>query len=259
MISPEFQGILPRLQDDPSIVGVSLCGSYGRGQNRKQSDIDLFLVGLGWNHGNIQVVHYSVNQKRLDAMLFDYDSIINAGESEERLLNVLLRKSQLLFSKDKILERELIKYAHTEKTYGITESEKQSFWYNVLWNLNKAGSYQESDPLLAQTITMESYYFIGLCFARLHGKENYSYAESLKFMRSHNSEFWEEYITMLSEPGDKIKSVFRLLSHLPESEYYLGKDSFIELDSFISPLTVVPVSSDQYIPFQLHMDKLVLG
>ncbi|MBN1159809.1 MAG: nucleotidyltransferase domain-containing protein [Candidatus Diapherotrites archaeon] len=255
VLGKDFAGIFERLFKDNDVVSVSLCGSYGRADNRKDSDIDLFIVGRDWQNGNVQVVHYITGKTRLDVMLFDYERIVDPEEVHEKLLTVLLKKSRIVFCKDERVRKALMKFSDSSKKYSISESEIQSIWYNLIWNLSKARSYQETIPDLSQIVCIESFYLIGLCYAKMLGIESYSFAESLKIMREKNPLFWQKYLLVLQQE-DKISGLTALLSDLPNADKR-NLRSFIELDGFISPITVI-VSSSKNESFKKYMDNLVL-
>ena len=257
-LSPEFKGLMGRLQAEQKIVAALLCGSRSQRTARSYSDFDIFLITNGYNKGNVQVVHYKVGQKRLDVMLYEYGTILRENEFDVRLLSVLLRNALPLFSRNERLVEQLGKYIRNTLHHQTGELERQSIWYNFIWNTGKAKSYQSSNPELAEAIVMETYYFIGLFYAKLHGQEIYSFAESLNFMQQMSPNFWRKYKSALTQQ-DRIKAVTNLLRELPSADFYLSHSSYVELDSFISPLTVVPPSSDRHIAFQKSMDRLILG
>lgn len=94
-------------------------------------------------------------------------------------------------------------------------------------------------------------------YARLWGEPIYNLSESVKYMKQSNYSFWKKYKNILNKTN-KRKEIEKIIHFLPNSNYYLSKRSLIELDNFISPLTVVGKECKTIIKYRKNIDKLIL-
>lgn len=257
ILSPKFTEVIKRLYNDKKIIAALLCGSYAREEYRKGSDIDILII-IDMDLSGAQVVHYKINRKRLDIMLFEYSKILNCTNFENRLLKVLLKEAKLIFSKDNRLSKKIKKYIDYKSIYKrISEPEKQSIWYNLIWNIEKAKSYYMLDPQMSDALLVETHYFIGLFYAKLYDREIYNLSGSLKFMKCNDKKFWKEYNQVFKKRVRQVV-IYKLLKKLPGFNKYIKERSYLGMNNFISPLTVTFPSTKKLLNFKRHLDKIVL-
>lgn len=237
LLAPEYEGSIERLIKEDESKALLACGSYGPGEHRPYSDYDLFLIFDGYKTGNTQVLHHMRNEKRLDIILFPEEMIKEEDSYSTRVLDYLLKDAKILYSEEEKTHKKLINHINNEKIENIepTESEKQTMWYHFVWNLYKAKSYEGIDDEFADMVSTETYYMFGLFYAKLNGKESWSYAQSIKHMQKEEPELYENYKEARKSPLLR-KELAKLLEKLPEHEKYSRMTCYTELDGMTTPL-----------------------
>ncbi len=104
---------------------------------------------------------------------------------------------------------------------------------------------------------MQNYFFIGLLYGRMCGEPIFNLSESVKYMRKTNNSFWRKYKNILNK-SNKRKEIEKIIRSLPKAKYYLSKESLVELNNFISPLTVIGKENKLIKKYREEIDKLVL-
>ncbi|MCC7574536.1 hypothetical protein KO361_03005 [Candidatus Woesearchaeota archaeon] len=255
----EFDRFIDALYGESEIKGMFLCGSRAKQTNNIQStfsDFDFFAV-TSEKISKIQSLHYHIKDSRLELMLYEENKFTIPSSYDVNLLSKLLNKAELVFSKNKNIKEQFIKFANMPLKKGTSESEMESMWFKLIWNVLKVKSYEQRDPDLAEVFAMQNYFFIGLLYGRLSGEPTYNLAESVKSMREKDFSFWKKYKNVLNKKN-KRKEIEQLVHYLPNSEFYLSKKSLIELDNFISPLTVVGDECETSNTYRNKIDKLLL-
>jgi hypothetical protein len=253
----EFISVLYKKLD---IKGMFLCGSRANktfNTKRNLSDFDFFVI-TSEKISKMQSLHYHIEDSRIEIMLYEEDKFCNPSSYDKNLLNKLLNKAELIFSKNNDLKKGFVKFSKSKSKKGVSVSELDSMWFKLIWNILKVKSYEKRDINLAEIFAMQNYFFIGLLYGRLCGEPIYNLSESVKYMRKKNYSFWKKYKNILEKPN-KRKEIEKIITFLPNSEYYLSKKSLIELDNFISPLTVVGDECKIVKSYREGVDKLVLS
>lgn len=258
ILSNNCPDLISRFIKTSAVDTLILCGSYADLTHRKKSDLDLICVydDKKWDAGQVQVAHYKFRNLFLDVILYPRNKFIQRSRINKRLLSVLLNPSEIIFSKS---EKTLLAFNQYKRQKYLVQSSKieiESIWYNFIWSLKKIGSYEKNNPLLSEILATELYYFIGLFYSRLFDKEIFSYIKSLKFMEKNDDSFWELYSKTSTKKSRKY--LLNLLKRLPGFDEQIKKKSFVELDNYISPHTVIDPFQKVSEKFKQKIDKIIL-
>ncbi|MEM4605468.1 MAG: hypothetical protein QW103_00305 [Candidatus Pacearchaeota archaeon] len=254
-----FRGFITAIFKKPDIKGLFLCGSRANKTSnikRDLSDFDFFII-TSKKISEMQSLHYHIKNVRVEVMLYEEKKFLKPSNYDKNLLNKLLNKSELIFSKNNEVKKSFIKFSNSKLKKGVSESELDSMWFKIIWNALKVKSYEKIDVDLAEILAMQNYFFIGLLYGRMCGEQIYNLSESIKYMKKTNTFLWRKYKNILNKPN-KRKEIEKIIPFLPNSDYYLSKKSLIELNNFISPLTVIGKESKIIKDYKYEIDKLVL-
>lgn len=252
----EFINVLYKKSD---IKGMFLCGSRANKTlniKRDLSDFDFFII-TSRKIFEIQSLHYHIENFRIELMLYEEGKFCNPSSYDKNLLSKILNKSELIFSKKKDVKKNFLNFSKSKLMKGVSESELDSIWFKIIWNILKVKSYEQRDINLAEIFAMQNYFFIGLLYGRMCGEPIYNLSESVKYMKKTDYSFWKKYKRILNK-SNKRTEIEKLIRFLPNSDYYLSKRSLIELNNFISPLTVIGEESKIIKKYRDEIDKLVL-
>jgi len=241
------------------ILAMFLCGSRAKKtKNRKRnlSDFDFFVISTK-KISKIQSLHYHIGNARVELMLYENKKFCHPSNYDRNLLSKILNKSELIFSKNEKVKKSFINYSQAKLKNGVSKFELDSMWFKLLWNVLKVESYAKKDPELAEIFSMQNYFFIGLLYGRLYGQPIYNLSESIKYMRKNNFSFWEKYQNILHK-HNKRTEIKKIIKYLPNSKFYFNKKSLVELDGFISPLTVVGKEDKKLIKYRKNLDKIII-
>jgi predicted nucleotidyltransferase len=252
-VCPKLNKLINGLYSEEKVAAVFLCGSRSKKQNRVDSDYDLLLINE-WDLGDLQVIHYDLNGLLLDCMLLNTKFLFSEDSDKKRLLKVLLKNSILIFSKVPDIKSRVKNILHEKKKLP-SSMEFESIWYNILWNLKKSKSVSRTNRLLSEALCIEAYYFIGLFFAKLNHQEIYNFLGSLNFMRIKDPDFFHKYVNIKSK--HKLRELNKLIKRLPGFEKYSSVESYVELDGFISPHTVIKDKNGIKCSVRKKIDNLV--
>lgn len=255
----EFEEFINVLYKKSDIQGMFLCGSRANKTyniKRDLSDFDFFVI-TSKKISEIQSLHYHIKEFRIELMLYELGKFCNPSSYDNNLLDKLLNKSELIFSKNNKVKKYFIKFSKSTPVKGVSESELDSIWFKIIWNVLKVKSYEKKDIDLAEILAMQNYFFIGLLYGRMCGEPIYNLSESVKYMKKTNNSFWRKYKNILNK-YNKRKEIKKIINFLPNSNYYLSKKSLIELNNFISPLTVIGKECRMFKKYRNEMDKLVI-
>ena len=234
-VCPRLKNLIDKLYLTNEVKAVFLCGSRARKSSRAGSDYDL-LVFNTWDLQKLQVVHYDIHGLLIDFMLLNTNFIFSKGNVKKRLFKVLLKDSKLIFSKSKNIQNEVSR-ALNKYTPHASEMENETIWYNILWNLKKAESFLGINKDFSNQLCIETQYFIGLFFAKLHHKEIYNFSGSLGFMMKKHPQFFKKYSNLNNK--NRLQELENIVKALPNYKKYSSLESCAELDGFLSPHTVI--------------------
>lgn len=255
----EFEEFISVLYKKLDIKGMFFCGSRANktfNTKRNLSDFDFFVI-TSEKISKMQSLHYHIKDSRVEIMLYEEDKFCNPSSYDKNLLNKLLNKAELIFSKNDEVKKCFVKFSKSKFKKGVSESELDSMWFKIIWNVLKVKSYEKRDIDLAEIFAMQNYFFIGLLYGRLCGEPVYNLSESVKYMKKTNHSFWKKYKNILNK-SNKRNEIEKIINFLPNSNYYLSKKSLIELDNFISPLTVIGDECKIIRSYRKEMNKLIL-
>ncbi len=255
----EFKEFIEVLYKKQDIKGMFLCGSRANKTSnvkRYLSDFDFFIV-TSKKIAAMQSLHYHIKNARVELMLYEKDKFCKPSCYDKNLLNKLLNKSELIFSKNNKVKESFIKFSNSKLKKRVSEAELDSMWFKIIWNMLKVKSYEKRDPDLAEILAMQNYFFIGLLYGRMCGESIFNLSESIKYMRKTNNSFWRKYKNILNK-SNKRKEIEKIIRSLPKAKYYLSKESLVELNNFISPLTVIGKENKLIKKYREEIDKLVL-
>lgn len=259
---PELEGFGPlirKLYTHKDIVAMFLCGSRAKNtlnKKRELSDYDFFLI-CKKHISKMQAIHYKINNSRVELMYYTKSKFCEPSSYDFSLLHKILNQSNIIFSKEDCIKRQFLKYSRNTLTKGVSKSELESMWFKIIWNILKVRSYNKTDPQLAETLAMQNYFFIGLFYGRLCGEKIYNLSESLKYMRKTNPKIWKIYLKILKNKNKRFQ-IEKIIELLPKSRIFLKKEALMELDNFISPLTVIGNEDIELMHYKKSMDKIVI-
>lgn len=255
----EFRNMAEAIYNREEILALFLCGSQSNktlNEKREYSDYDFFLITTKII-SKMQSLHYHINDTRVELMVYEKEKFCYPSSYDNNLLCKLLSRAEVVFSKEKCVTESFKLYARAKLEDDVSESELESMWFKIIWNVLKVKSYKQEDPDLAKILTMQNYFFIGLFYGRLCGKKMYNYSESLKFMRQNDPDLWKYYLNVLGS-NEKIENIEKIVTMLPGYENYIKQKSLIELDHFISPITVQGDENFEIRRYKAEIDNLVL-
>lgn len=254
----KFKPLIKKLFSKKDISAIFLCGSRSKNTPNKKrdlSDFDFFLITTE-NISKMQAIHYHLGDLRLELMFYHENFFLNPSSYDKNLLNKILNGAELIFSKNEKIKKYFFTYSNSLLKKDISDSELESMWFKLVWNLLKVKSYEKEDKELAEILSIQNYFFIGLFYGRLCGEKVYNLSESVKYMKKTNPSFFEKYSNLLEKKEKRIK-IEKLIQLLPNSKKYLNKKSLIELDNFVSPLTVVGEQDNKIVNYKKEIDKIV--
>lgn len=254
-----FESFINQLYNQKEVKGMFLCGSRAKNtfnQKKELSDFDFFII-TSKKVSKIQSLHYHIQYNRIELMMYEEKKFCNPSFYDKTLLNKLLNKAELIFSKNNKIKEYFFNFSKSKLKKGISISELDSMWFKIIWNILKVKSYEKKDIELSKILAMQNYFFIGLLYGRLCGEQIYNFSESIKYMRKKHPSFWRKYKEILNK-NNKIIEIENLISFLPHSKIYLTKKSLIELNNFISPLTVMGEEDKTIIQYKRNLDKILI-
>jgi predicted nucleotidyltransferase len=257
LIYPDFEGFLERLNESDKIISLILVGSYSRNEERVYSDIDLaIIVEDGFKEKYVQVLHYFGEKNFLDLMIFEENEILK--NTRPRLFGVILRNGRIVFCKNKNLLDSLNKIISSKKSFKNHPYEIESIWFRLFWRLKKIESYLKIDKDIAELVALQTHVFIGLMFSKLNNVENYSYTSNLKYMKKEHPKFWKDYLKVIKNPRCITNNLKKIITQLPDFEKYKRRKSLMELDNFLSPITVLEGKMGVS-KIKTYLDKIILN
>jgi len=255
----EFKEFIDSLYEKQDIKGMFLCGSRANKTlniKRDLSDFDFFII-TSKKISEMQSLHYHIKNTRIEVMLYEEDKFCRPSSYDKNLLSKLLNKAESIFTKNNDVKESFIKFSNSKLKKGVSEAELDSIWFKIIWNILKVRSYEKRDIDLAEIFSMQNYFFIGLLYGRMCGEPIYNLSESVKYMKKTNDSFWKKYKNIINK-SNKRNEIEKIIYLLPKAKYYLSKKSLIELNNFISPLTVIGKESEFIKQYREEIDKLVL-
>ncbi len=244
LLQSSYPNLIKKFRESEDIRGAVLVGSYSKSSQLENSDIDLaIIVKDDYKEKHIQCLHYIKNNRLLDILIFEENEIIN--NTRPRLFNVILKEGKTLFSKSDALYQKIKEIALRDSTFKTFESELDSVWFHYFWRVNKAKYYLPVDKDISDLVCLQIHGLIALTFSKFWGVENYSYTSNLKFMRDNHQAYWKKFVNFANSNEDRIQKIEELLKELPGYKKFSKKESFTELDNFISPITVLEGELDE--------------
>ncbi|WP_148867187.1 nucleotidyltransferase domain-containing protein [Thermosediminibacter litoriperuensis] len=133
-----------------SLMGLAIFGSYARGENRKNSDLDLLIIlkkAPGFSRRikefveNVEIVHESLGQQLYEEedILCELSPYILSKEEALKFQPVyfdLTEHSKILFDPEGIICRIIESTKNLMDRYGARKSEFGNFWE---WETEKRG------------------------------------------------------------------------------------------------------------------------
>lgn len=255
-IYPDFDGFLDRMKNFEKIYAMILVGSYSKENSRKDSDYDIaIVVEDGMKEKYVQVLHYLGDDALIDVMIFERNEIIN--NTRPRLFGVILRNGKIVFCKNEELKKSLNEIIVSKESFESHPYELESIWFRLFWRIKKIDSYLGIDEDIARLVAFQTHVFIGLMYSKLNGVENYSYTSNLKFMKENHPHFWKKYNEVFNDSLNITENIKIIIKNLPGYSYYCEKKSLVELDNFLSPITVLEGGMGDSI-IKKEIDKLML-
>jgi predicted nucleotidyltransferase len=242
------------LQAIKGVKAVLLCGSRAMNCNNKYSDYDFFVVNT-WKNKYIQTIHSKFGSFGMDFILYPFSEFKKPNEASTRIIAHLLRKYSVLYA-DKEMKEVLKKEISTKLSKLANKYELESIWYWIWSSIDKARRYMNYDKQLANVVLSEAYYFIGLFYGRLCGKECQGYSHSLKYMRKKHFSYWKKYYEFTYKQKT-IDDLIKLIQKLPNAENFFKKKSLVELNGFINTFPMYENRIVKEEGFKKKIDSLV--
>lgn len=150
LLNHDTHMFLDALKQRPDVIGIILFGSWARGNNRPDSDVDLIVI---LTSGFKRTVEYH-NQQAFEIIYTTADSALAFWESQPDDCAGLWAVAKILFDKDgtiKRLESEVVRILRKGKKPHDSDQLKQ-FRFDAEDQLRYIASIRATDPITANML-----------------------------------------------------------------------------------------------------------
>ena len=164
-MNEETKIFLEQLKSRPDVLGVIMFGSWARGNNRPDSDVDLVVI---LTEGYRRTVEY-VDKQAFEIIYTTEKSVIDFWKNKKDDCFCLWSVAKVLYDKDEVIER--LKYEADkiikDGKNPIDDYQKGQYKFSAEDELAAVKSKVETEPATANLIISKSVLFLGELFFNL--------------------------------------------------------------------------------------------
>lgn len=194
----ELQAIIANLEQSADVNAVFLTGSYGEGEAKPHSDVDLVVI-LKKNNLNLYSHYRWIDGSFADIFFFDLADLARIrsaatddGNGLDAIFLGWLKKADIGFDKSGTLTA--LKNARADATSTVATNEKRNFWQKINYNFVANKRYFESnDPTYHQALELRLLYSVmeAVCgYLALRDIPWRGEKDAVRYLSSHAPDFY---------------------------------------------------------------------